>query len=71
MATLKKNEINQMNITLIKDKLQELKRELTKLNAQVTSGTRPENPGRIRAIKKTIARLLTRQKKSKEEIKKA
>jgi len=71
MAILKKSEIKQMNTTVIPEKITELKKELMKLNAQVATGTRPENPGRIREIKRTIARLLTKKNKPKEEIKKA
>jgi len=47
-----------------------LNKELIKLNAQVATGTRPENPGRIREIKRTIAKLLTK-KNTKEVPKKA
>ncbi|MBI2110325.1 50S ribosomal protein L29 [Candidatus Woesearchaeota archaeon] len=69
MAILKKAEIKQMPAHLIKEKINDLQKELIKLNAQVATGTRPENPGRIREIKRTIARLLT--KKAKEVPKKA
>ena len=69
MAILKKAEIKQMPANLINEKINDLKKELIKLNAQVATGTRPENPGRIREIKRTIARLLT--KKAKEVPKKA
>ena len=71
MAILKKSEIKQMQKPLMQEKLTDLKKELMRLNAQVTTGTRPENPGRIREIKRTIARLLTKQNNTKEEIKKA
>ena len=37
-----------------------------KLRAQVSRGTPPENPGRIRAIKRTIARILTMQNQTKK-----
>ncbi len=39
--------------------LQQLKSELAREQAAVSSGTRPDNPGRIREIRKTIARILT------------
>ena len=70
MAILKKTEIKQMPANLINEKINDLKKELIKLNAQVATGTRPENPGRIREIKRTIAKLLTK-KNTKEVPKKA
>ena len=63
--------MKQISSSQAQEKIQELKSELIKLNAQVTTGTRPENPGRIGEIKRTIAKLLTKQKKLKEETKKA
>ncbi|MBS3133493.1 50S ribosomal protein L29 [Candidatus Woesearchaeota archaeon] len=43
----------------LESKLQELDKELMKFRSQVASGTVPRNPGRIRLIKKTIARINT------------
>jgi large subunit ribosomal protein L29 len=37
----------------------DLKKELIKLRAQIASGTPPENPGRIRAIRRELARIKT------------
>ena len=48
-----------MNEKAIEDKLLELKKELVKVNAQIAMGTMPENPGRVKEIKRTIAKLLT------------
>ena len=59
MAIIKKNELKQMDPKTRETKLAELNKELIKVNAQVAMGTIPENPGRIREIKKTIARLHT------------
>jgi large subunit ribosomal protein L29 len=39
--------------------LEDLKRELTKLNSQKGSGRMPENPGKIKALRRTIARIIT------------
>jgi large subunit ribosomal protein L29 len=57
MAIIKKQELKQMKITEVKKKLLELKKELVKINIQIALGTLPENPGRVKEIKKTIARL--------------
>ena len=49
-----------MNEKQLESKLVELKKELIKINAQISTGTPPQNPGGVREIKKTIARILTR-----------
>lgn len=40
-------------------KLNELKKELVKLNAQIAIGTTPKSPGQVKQTKKTIAKILT------------
>ena len=60
MAILKKSELNQMNGEVIKSKINDLKKEMIKINAQRSSKTVPENPGRVKEIRRTIAKLLTR-----------
>lgn len=74
---MKLSEIRAMDTNSLNDKVVELKAELAKEKALVAGGTRPENPGKIRSVRKTIARILTvikekgkQQKKKKEEIKK-
>ena len=46
----------------INKKLNELRLELAKKRAQVIIGGAPENAGKIREIRKTIARILTIKK---------
>jgi len=69
--SLKAREIRAMSREEREKKLQELRLELMKLRMQAQLGTL-ENPGRIRAIRKTIARILTinREEKLREERKK-
>ena len=67
MAILRKNELKQMNLETLDSKLKDLRRELIRINAQVAIKTLPENPGRVREIKKTIARLITIKKIKQEE----
>ncbi len=62
MAILRKNELTQMNEKALDGKLVELKKELIKINAQVAIGTVPENPGKIKEIKRTVARINTLKK---------
>lgn len=59
MAKIKKSELKNLTMEEASARLSELRKELMKLRAQVSRGTPPENPGRIRAIKRTIARILT------------
>ena len=59
MAIIRKNEIKVMDPKVMDTKLKDLRKELIKINAQVAMKTMSENPGRIREIKKTIARILT------------
>ncbi len=70
MSLIRKSEIKQMNEVQIKNKLEELRKEMMKINTQLSTHTTPENPGRIRLVKKTIAKLLTKihnQKKTEEK----
>ena len=66
MAIIKKNEFGQMNEKSLNDKLIELKKELMKYNSQRSSGTPPENPGRVREVRKTIARIYGKLSQKKE-----
>ncbi|MBS3175154.1 50S ribosomal protein L29 [Candidatus Woesearchaeota archaeon] len=58
MAIIKKSEFKNMSKEEMGKRLLELRKELVKLKAQVARGTPAENPGKIRAIKRTVARLL-------------
>ncbi|NHW44661.1 MAG: 50S ribosomal protein L29 [Candidatus Verstraetearchaeota archaeon] len=59
MAILKVKDIRKMSSEERLAKLRELKAELLRLRVQQASGAPLENPGKIRVIKKTIARILT------------
>ena len=56
---MKIKEIRNMDKASLNEKLIELKKELVKVNAQVAIGTALKNPGQVRVIKKTLARILT------------
>ena len=66
MAIIRKKDLKQMNEAKINEKLVELRRELIRYNAQLSTSTPPENPGRMREIKRTIARLHTSLKLLKD-----
>ncbi len=58
MAILKKTEIKEMSTEELINKVKELRMELQRLKLRKELGTL-DNPGKIRAVKKTIARILT------------
>lgn len=62
MAIIRSKDVRKMNEKEFEEKELELKKELMKLRSQVASGTPPENPGRIKALKRTLARLATIKK---------
>ncbi|ABR54622.1 ribosomal protein L29 [Methanococcus vannielii SB] len=59
MAILKASEIREFSIDEMNEKIAELKRELMKEGVNKSTGGAPSNPGKIKEIKKTIARILT------------
>jgi len=65
---MKKNNLKSKSQEEIKKLEAEDKKELMILRAQVSMGTSPKNPGRIKEIKKELARIYTLKKM--EEIKK-
>lgn len=57
--TKKAKAIRGMGKEQMLEKMVELKKELLKMNSQIAVGTSPESPGRVKQIKKEIARILT------------
>ncbi len=66
MAILRVDEIRNMNHDERHEELDKLKLELIRERAIGSAGGAPENPGRIKEIRKTIARIKTIQKELKE-----
>lgn len=56
---LKIKEIRSMSKEDLRNRLDELRKELIKLNAQIATGTTPKSPGQLKQVKKTVARILT------------
>lgn len=71
MAILRNKEIRTMNKDQLITKMADLNRELIKYRSQIAMGTLPENPGRIKLIKKTIAKIKTSMNNPQEEVKKS
>ena len=59
MPIIRKREIKQLLPEERDKKLAEMRTELTKLRTSVKSGGNVDNVGRIRELKRTIARVLT------------
>ena len=64
---MKAKEIRSMNKEDLRAKLEELKKELIKINAQISTGTTPKSPGQVKQIKKNIAKILTILNEQKTE----
>ncbi|MBD3263084.1 50S ribosomal protein L29 [Candidatus Woesearchaeota archaeon] len=62
MAILKPKDILKLSPKEKEKKLDELRKELMKLKSQISMGNLPESPGKVRAIRRTIARILTLSK---------
>ena len=67
MATRYK-DLQRLSERELSEKAIELKQELAKERAVIASGTRSEKPGKIRKLRRDIARMLTAitEKKKKE-----
>jgi large subunit ribosomal protein L29 len=65
MAIVRSKEIRAMSEEQIEKQLKDLRNELLKERAITATGGAPENPGRIRELRRTIARILTIQKEEK------
>jgi large subunit ribosomal protein L29 len=65
---MKIKEMRSMSKEDLNTKLEELKKELIKVNAQIATGTTPKSPGHVKQIKKNIARILTIIHKKPKEV---
>jgi|TARA_Y100000310_G_C20675381_1_gene812743 large subunit ribosomal protein L29 len=64
---MKAKEIRSSDKTSLNDKVVELKKELVKINAQIVIGTAIKNPGQVKKIKKTLARIMTIQQEKNQQ----
>ncbi len=70
LAIIKKKQLSQMSNADLTTRLGELRLELAKEKGQIAIGGTPSNPGRVRELKKTIAKVLTKISQKKQEVKK-
>jgi len=71
MAVLRTKEIRKLGEKDIDKKLNELRLELTKERANIAIGASATSPGRIREIRRAIARILTVKNEAKRQSKKS
>ncbi|MBI4019039.1 MAG: 50S ribosomal protein L29 [Candidatus Aenigmarchaeota archaeon] len=62
MALIKKDKLKAMKASEIDAKIQEIKLEMSKEMALSEIGSTVKNPGNIREMRRTIARLLTKKR---------
>lgn len=60
MARLKMKTIRELNETDLKDRLDQLRSELTKLRIESSKGTLRKDSGKVKPVRRDIARVLTR-----------
>ncbi|MFO7792829.1 MAG: 50S ribosomal protein L29 [Candidatus Saliniplasma sp.] len=66
MPLLKTSDIRDMDTSEMEEKLEELRDELLHEKGQAAMGGAPESPGRIKAVKTNIARILTVMNENKK-----
>ena len=59
MAIIRSDEIRGMSVSEMDERLTQLRKELMKINGVLASGGIPEEVGKVREIKRTIARINT------------
>lgn len=60
MTRLKMKTVREFNETDLKDRLEQLRTELAKLRVESSKGTLRKENGKVRSIRRDIARILTR-----------
>ena len=63
LAIIKKKQLKTLTHADLLNRLNELRLELAKESGQIKVGGISSNPGRVKEIKKTIARILTELKR--------
>jgi len=67
MGMLKMKSIRELNEKDLRDRVQQMKTELAKLQTENAKGTLRKETGKIRKVRKEVARLLTRLNEVKKE----
>ncbi|MCX6707823.1 MAG: 50S ribosomal protein L29 [Candidatus Woesearchaeota archaeon] len=62
MSSKKMKEFRGLSENELKKRIDDLRKELVKMNAQVATGTMPKSPGLVKNTKKSIAMIMTLQR---------
>ncbi len=67
MTRLKMKTVREFNETDLKDRLDQLRSELTKLRIESSKGTLRKDSGKVKPLRRDIARVLTRINEMKKK----
>ncbi|MDC0169494.1 50S ribosomal protein L29 [Candidatus Nitrosopelagicus sp.] len=67
MAMLKMKSIRELNEKDLRDRVEQMRTELSKLQTENAKGTLRKETGKIRKVRKEVARLLTRLNEVKKQ----
>tara|TARA_B110000014_G_scaffold246166_1_gene218669 strand:+ start:378 stop:581 length:204 start_codon:yes stop_codon:yes gene_type:complete len=67
MSKLRMKSVREMNEKDLKDRVEQMRTELSKLKVENAKGTLKKESGKIKPIKRDIARLLTRLNEMKKK----
>ena len=67
MAMLRMKSIRELSEKDLKDRVEQMKTELSKLQTENAKGTLRKETGKIRKVRKEVARLLTRLNEVKKQ----
>ncbi|MDC0063838.1 50S ribosomal protein L29 [Candidatus Nitrosopelagicus sp.] len=67
MGMLKMKSIRELNEKDLRDRVEQMRTELSKLQTENAKGTLRKETGKIRKVRKEVARLLTRLNEVKKE----
>lgn len=60
MALIKKSDFKKMGEKELIEKMSELNKDLIKARMQISNKVLPDNPGRVKYVKRTIAKIKTK-----------
>ncbi|TAJ45266.1 50S ribosomal protein L29 [Methanofollis fontis] len=61
MAIFRAHEVRQLSDVELSEQLDKMRLDLMQARGKVSAGGAPENPGHIREVRRTIARIQTEQ----------
>jgi len=67
MARIKMKTVREFNESDLKDRLDQLRSELTKLKIESSKGTLRKDSGKVKPLRRDIARVLTRLNEMKNK----